>query len=575
MSHLRLGVSVASIIVLGAAGLAQVAKVPVEVSPRYAYVFLDGVAIREGENVTLKTTPGEHTIGVYSYGFKGEDRKVEISAGKNKPLSFKLRPTGEKVSGPFGYIQIEGPARAAVLLNGDTPQYCVGHVDMFNNHIGFSQQLLVPAGTHQLTITRMGKTYFSGPVEVHEGERVTLWTKDQHIKRQMVSANANAARPRSNTGDLTARISIAPVSGTFSASASQINCNDSAKLDYASSETVDSSITDDSGTKQLSASAGEIPVEPRRTTTYRFHASGPGGIVNQEATVDVDPTVQASLETKPAEVHYLKVGDKVLLQDSAQLQWRATNADNVALDPIGSVAANDNQQVTPVPTVTDGRINETKTYTLTATNVCGGSDTKTAQIQIQGMITPPIESVFFPTGYPAPHQPEVGLVASQQERLLQLIEIFPEYANRTPDAKIVVRGFADPRGTKQYNMALSERRAAVVKAFLVSHGIAEDKIAVEAIGANDQLDAETVARLDAENPNKPQDSTKGEARTAQLAYNRRIDIVVEPADVETARVFPYRASDSEVLAQRSWPSRNEVIGVEVQPSAMASPDGGK
>ena len=73
--------------------------------------------------------------------------------------------------------------------------------------------------------------------------------------------------------------------------------------------------------QKLSASAGEIPVEPRRTTTYRFHASGPGGIVNQEATVDVDPTVQASLETKPAEVHYLKVGDKVLLQDSAQLQW--------------------------------------------------------------------------------------------------------------------------------------------------------------------------------------------------------------------------------------------------------------
>ena len=82
------------------------------------------------------------------------------------------------------------------------------------------------------------------------------------------------------------------------------------------------------------------------------------------------------------------------------------------------MAANDNQQVTPVPTVTDGRINETKTYTLTATNVCGSvPDTKTAQIQIQGdYLMFSIESVFFPTGYPAPHQPEVGLVASQQER---------------------------------------------------------------------------------------------------------------------------------------------------------------
>ena len=574
MSPLKLVISVASIMLLGTAALAQKAEVPVKVSPHHAYVFLDGVAIKDGEEVTLKTTPGEHMIGVYSYGFQGEVRTIEATAGDNKLQTFKLEPKGERVSGPFGYIQIEGPPRAAVLLNGTTPDYFVGHVDMFDNHIWYSQQLLVPAGTHQVTVTRKGRTYFSGPLEVHEGERVTLWTSNQKIKRQMVSANPNAARRRSKMGDIvSARISVAPVSGTLSASASQINCNDGAKLAYASAETVESSITDDSGTKQLSAMAGDIPIEPRHTTTYSFRASGPGGVVNQDATVNVNTAVQASLETTPAEVHYLKVGDKVLTQDSSEIKWSAKNADAVSVSPFGNVAANDNRQLTPVPKQTDGKVEETQTYTLTATNVCGGSDTRTAQIQITGMIAPPILSVFFPTGLPAPNQPDAGLVASQQERLLKLAEIFPLYAQRTPEAKIVVRAYTDPRGSDKYNMALSQRRAAMVKDFLVSHGVAADMVSVEAMGEAGQLDAETVARLDAENPNKPQDSNQNDPGATRLAYNRRTDLELEPAHIETARVFPYEAREAEVLAQRTWPSQKQIMGTEwQQPPAMASPE---
>ena len=84
MSYHRVTTIVAFMALLGAAAFAAEAKVPVKVSPKQAYVFLDGVAIRDG-NVTLKTTAGEHMIAVYNYGYKGQVRTVTLKPGKNEP----------------------------------------------------------------------------------------------------------------------------------------------------------------------------------------------------------------------------------------------------------------------------------------------------------------------------------------------------------------------------------------------------------------------------------------------------------------------------------------------------------
>jgi len=48
--------------------------------------------------------------------------------------------------------------------------------------------------------------------------------------------------------------------------------------------------------------------------------------------------------------------------------------------------------------------------------------------------------------------------------------------------KIRVDGCADPRGTNEYNFGLGMRRADVVRAFLVSQGVALDRIEVVAVG---------------------------------------------------------------------------------------------
>lgn len=563
-------VSLAIILSVSFSLLAQDARVPVKVSPPEAYVFLDGTAMRDGHTV-LKTTPGEHTIAVYNYGFRGEERKVVLQAGKNDVQTFELEKAGEDISSPYGYIQIEGPGRAAVLLNGTTPDYLVGHVDEFNNHIFWSQQLIVPPGTHQLIVTRLGKTLYSGPVEVAAGRRVIVNVKKNTTRVQNVDNGSGLSRPRFRAGTASAAVVIAPVSGSFAAKSGRIDCNQTTQLAYNSVETLHSSIHDGTDKKQLTSATGEVSVSPRQTTTYTFDASGPGGIVKQDATVKVNPVIQSSLEATQPEVHYLKVGEKVLAQGSTDLKWNVNNADKISLDPIGNVSATapgtttGQQKVTPEPGPGTGNLNETKTYTLTASNVCGGSDSKTAQVRITGMIQPYILSVFFPTAAPTRERPDDRLIASQQETLATMANAYKLYAEQTPDAKLVIRGYADQRGNDDFNAKLSQRRVAAVKAFLVGQGVPEDKISFEALGEKDQLDSAAVQKLEAENPFKAGATEKNQdQRAIQLAYNRRIDIQLQPANLETARFFPYQASDAVALLSPKGPGR------EVSETAVAT-----
>ena len=50
------------------------------------------------------------------------------------------------------------------------------------------------------------------------------------------------------------------------------------------------------------------------------------------------------------------------------------------------------------------------------------------------------------------------------------------------DVNVVVQGYCDERGTREYNLALGERRANAVKNYLVSQGVAADRISVISYG---------------------------------------------------------------------------------------------
>lgn len=53
---------------------------------------------------------------------------------------------------------------------------------------------------------------------------------------------------------------------------------------------------------------------------------------------------------------------------------------------------------------------------------------------------------------------------------LKTLQAHASYLNQNPQAKVLLSGHADERGTREYNMALGERRANAVQAFLNSNG---------------------------------------------------------------------------------------------------------
>lgn len=552
-----------AVIVLAVGACAQQATVWVEVEPSQAYIFLDGQAIRDGSQY-LTMTPGKHLISAHNYGYLPQSREIVAEAGTNDPLSFTLTASGAPVAGPMGAIQIEGPSRAAVLLNGKTPDYCVGHVDEFNNHIGWMQQLVVPAGTHEVTVTHKGTEIWSGPVEVPANKRVILYLDSGERKVQdwnWVNRPTTDTLPRFEAGAASTTVAISPVNGEFMATPGQINCGDKAKLAYSSQETVESTITDASGSIKLPAANGEQIVEPKQTTTYAFRASGPGGVVNKEATVEMYP-VQASLAASPSTVNYLQVGKTVLAQQSTDLKWSASNADSVEIEPVGTVGVSGSQSITPAIKQTEaGPVDETQVYTLTARNPCGGSATQSATVQIKGAVEPAFQSVFFPTAYPTRRRPELGLVKSQREQLARIAATFKTYAELNPDAKLLLMGNADIRDTAKYNLVLSERRVAKVKAFLIAQGVPEDRIQTEAFGEGKQLSLATVKQLEDENPytaaGKPMDK-----QSTWLAYNRRVDVSVLPVQLESQQFFPHGTADAAVMAERNLQSEDIVIQAE-------------
>ena len=56
------------------------------------------------------------------------------------------------------------------------------------------------------------------------------------------------------------------------------------------------------------------------------------------------------------------------------------------------------------------------------------------------------------------------------------------WLRKNPEVSVVVEGHADERGTREYNLALGERRASSVKNYLVSLGIDENRISIISYG---------------------------------------------------------------------------------------------
>jgi outer membrane protein OmpA-like peptidoglycan-associated protein len=548
-------------------------KLKISVTPKQAYTFVDGQAIGYG-NQTIKLEVGTHHLVVANYGYRFVEQDVSIDSKKTVPVDIKLERIGGTVPGPRGRIQIEKgmlhgtTAGAAVLLNGKKPAYFVGHADEFNHDIHWHQELVVPPGTHHVTVTRYGNEIWSGTVTVAADQRVIINVSNGKEKTKpwprgscQPNCGLSSSAERFKAGIASATVVVAPVSGSVSANPPKIDCNQNTQLAWVSKETVEA---DMSGMSPVPTS-GEKTISPRQTTVYQLTASGPGGVTTPSTTVEVNPVIQSSLSASPIEVSYRRIGDKVIQQGSTTLAWSSTNADSASLDPGGSVDANGTKSITLSPTQNgNGSVDEEVKYALRTANVCGGSDTKTVAVRLKGSIEPIptvlLHSIFFPTDYPTKDDPIVGLVSSQQEVLTNLAGGFKQYLEYDPEAKLSLLGYTDERGKDDYNQSLSELRTQSVKNFLVSQGIAAEKIDTTAYGESKQLDEATVTDLQSRNPNPPSETRVRDSRTTWLAYNRRVDIVLIPSNAESEQFYPNQTPDSQILWQRPKPVRSAVEG---------------
>jgi OmpA family/PEGA domain len=558
------------LVAMGAApGLLRAAdtgKLRVWAWPAQSDVFVDGQhmgdATWQGYMTVKGIAPGSHEVGVYCYGFVPQRYTVNIEAGKTMGLRVRLQPVETPQTGPWGRIRIVGGSpRAGVLLNGKTPDYSVGHVDEFNQEFGTGhEELLVHPGTYAVSLVHGSQTIWSGDVKVDADQMTTVDVKTGQQTTEKWFGPAGT-RPQFTAGMASARAVVAPVTAAFSAEPGTVECGSSSNLKWSSTGAVEGEVSEVGKVSE----SGSQSVSPKQTTTYTYKAMGPGGSATQSATVNVDNTINASLEVTPQEVHYRKVGQQVVEQPQATLSWTTSKAQTVTIDPMGSVEASGSKQVTPsVKTTALGPVDETETYTLKAVNACGAEETRTASLHIVGTIAPAVSatasevglalaSIFFPTAYPETARPETGLVKSQAEALGKLADAFKKYVSYDANAKLVVEAHADVRGGKKYNQGLSERRAARVKDYLVSQGVPASAVEAKAYGEDEEMSKADVQGLEEKNPTPPPKARAKATMADWLAYNRRVDISLEPAGLKSSQYYPHGAADSGILWQQAKP----------------------
>ncbi len=158
--------------------------------------------------------------------------------------------------------------------------------------------------------------------------------------------------------------------------------------------------------------------------------------------------------------------------ESIRLSWTTTDATNVSIAPeIGAVTAQGNTSVTP---------GASTTYTLTASGPGGNTDA-TVRISVSTPTTT-TEPVAKTSTLDQLFLEEVGDAyfdydsAEIRDDAKSALRRDADFFKKYPTMRITIEGHCDERGSTEYNLALGDRRASAVKAYLVGLGIPGDRL---------------------------------------------------------------------------------------------------
>ena len=246
--------------------------------------------------------------------------------------------------------------------------------------------------------------------------------------------------------------------------------------------------------------------------------------------------------------------------DGRQLTYSYTTSSGTATGN-GTTAVLDTSSAQPGTITITCNVGDDRNPPLTASSM--------AAVTVQTPLPPPppppdikaierrlaLHSVYFATAKPSLENPDAGLLSSQEKTLNALAGDFLIYLQSKPDAQLTLEGHADPRGSVEFNQALSERRVDRVKRFLVEKGVPATNLQTKAFGKQENLTDRQVKDAVERNPElSPDDRQRvlNNMRTIILASNRRVDITLSnagQASQESVREYPFNAADSLTLLQ--------------------------
>jgi outer membrane protein OmpA-like peptidoglycan-associated protein len=200
------------------------------------------------------------------------------------------------------------------------------------------------------------------------------------------------------------------------------------------------------------------------------------------------------------------------------------------------------------------------TITCTADDGQGGRTNATTTVDVQAPkeleARLALHSIYFPTDRPRVANPYGGLLESQQKRLDSLASDFQQYLKYKPDAKLILTGHADKRGSADYNKKLSERRVEAVRHYLSEHGISADHFELKALGEEQNLTPEQVKALVEQSTTLSADTKEKILKnlpTITLANNRRVDLTLSTTGQQSVLGLPFNAEDASELISRTPP----------------------
>ena len=307
---------------------------------------------------------------------------------------------------------------------------------------------------------------------------------------------------------------------------------------------------------------------PGGSYTVTAHVSDPhhrkGGEASCMATFYVKEPPK-----NPPEVSCSASPSSVTIGNSSTIQCSCTSPDHVAVT-VGAWTANGGSVSASGANVATLNTYGASAGLITVSASCSdsrGLNTQAAaQVMVENPPPPPVSaeflrletrlalhSIYFATAKPRVEKPDGGLLESQQQTLLSLAEDFKKYLETKPEAHLTLEGHADPRGTVEYNQALSERRVDRLRRLLIERGVPAANIETKTFGEQKNLTEAQVRDAIERNPELTSEQRArvlDNLQTVLLASNRRVDITLSTTGQKSVREFPFNAVDSLALLQQ-------------------------